>query len=269
MAGDNDKKGFGGFDDLVSDVSKELEIPAAKPKTQSTPRHSPESSTASSSTLPIPPSQQPKVAPIPQNTPGGKSGSGAAWGIGLLILFIIIAVLNSEKKEISSEPAPSYQPSYNSTEVAIDAAPAEPVSNESMPPVGRDLLLSSNQIRYCLSEEIRILTIDNILNKYSQLEIDKFNLNTNDYNSRCGQFKYRPGTLESVRSEVESNRSALVSEGLSRLASWRSPETADPPSYTPPPTYTPPSYSIDEPIDSSSSIDEPIDSSSSIDEQTQ
>ena len=40
----------------------------------------------------------------------------------------------------------------------------------------------------------------------------------NDYNSRCGSFRYRSGALEGARREIEPYRSQLKSEGWSRFA---------------------------------------------------
>ena len=215
MAGDNDKKGFGGFDDLLSDVSKELEGPVAKPKTQSTPRQSP----------------QPKVEPIPQNTPGGKKGSGIAWVVFFFLILIVMSFLG-KKSEVPTSTS-NYQQTYTTPEEeatapepayiapAPESAPIQVNNIEEMPPVGNGLVFNNNQIRYCVFEDVRLETIQKIINSYSQNEVDNFNANVSDYNSRCHHYKYRAGALEGIQSEVIVRHAALVVEGLDRLKSWR------------------------------------------------
>jgi hypothetical protein len=80
-------------------------------------------------------------------------------------------------------------------------------------------VLSSAQIRYCLSEKIRLEGAHSVLNTYSQTNqtgVDRFNAMVDDYNSRCGSFRYRTGTLETVRAEVQAKKLQLQSDG----AAW-------------------------------------------------
>ena len=86
-------------------------------------------------------------------------------------------------------------------------APSRP--SESKPSVGRNNVLSTAQIRYCLAEKIRLDAADTVLNNYSDSDVDRFNRYVNDYNSRCGEFRYRQGALESARRDVEPYRSKL------------------------------------------------------------
>ena len=85
---------------------------------------------------------------------------------------------------------------------------------ERIPPIGQGLVLDPAQIRYCLSEGIRITAWHERANRYSQRAVDMFNAVASDYNARCGNFSYRSGTLESVRAEVEKNREMLVQLGF-------------------------------------------------------
>ncbi|MEM5343656.1 hypothetical protein V4C56_29065 [Paraburkholderia azotifigens] len=54
------------------------------------------------------------------------------------------------------------------------------------------------------------------LNANPAAPVDAFNAAVEDYNSRCSNFRYRIGTLEGVRSEVEANRAVLTKQGLVR-----------------------------------------------------
>ena len=83
--------------------------------------------------------------------------------------------------------------------------------------MGEDHALSRDQIRYCLAESTRIEAMEKIVNEYNQADVDTFNRYVNDYNSRCGSFRYRPGALESVQREVDAARSRLGQEGRARL----------------------------------------------------
>ena len=89
---------------------------------------------------------------------------------------------------------------------------------ETEQPVGSGLAFDRSQIRYCLSENIRMDAWEGQLNQYSDTSVDAFNAAVNDYNARCSHIRYRRGELESVRSEVDSNRVALTRQGLAKAA---------------------------------------------------
>src|SRR3546814_1009207 len=75
----------------------------------------------------------------------------------------------------------------------------------SKPPVGQNLVLSSEQIRYCLAEDIRMDGAKSAINNYSDYDVDRFNAMVADYNSRCGSFRYRSGARsEEHTSELQS-----------------------------------------------------------------
>jgi hypothetical protein len=146
MSSDDNKKGFGAFDDLVSDISNDIETPIKKPAPKTEPVK--KTNTQSQETPPQPKPQQPNPAPILQNVPGGRQNN-TPWGwiiVGVVFLLVIIA--DSEKKAVEepAAPASTYQEPYTSTvdEVAAPAATAEeptpflrdPQNPEEMPPVG-------------------------------------------------------------------------------------------------------------------------------------
>jgi hypothetical protein len=115
MADPKNGKGFTGFDDLVSDISKDLEEANAAADSQPTESqsHSQSPSQITSSSQASSPSQQ---APGPTLTPSsvelpsssGK-GSGIKWVIGIIIILIAIAFWNAgteKQKESSYVPRP-------------------------------------------------------------------------------------------------------------------------------------------------------------------
>ena len=97
------------------------------------------------------------------------------------------------------------------------ATPANSEFVEELPPIGTSIELSRSQIRYCLSEEIRIDGARSVLDRYRSYDVSRFNLSINDYNRRCRGSHYSSGSPESVRSEVESNRYRLWAEGIARF----------------------------------------------------
>jgi len=94
-------------------------------------------------------------------------------------------------------------------------APSRPV--EDRPPIGRNIVLSTAQIRYCLAEKIRLEAAESVINKRVHSDVVSFNSYIEDYNSRCAEFRYREGTLESARRDIEPHRSELGNEGRSRF----------------------------------------------------
>ena len=222
MPSGNNKKGFAGLESMVSNV--EIPTPPA-PLPKSVPQAEPEK-------------EAPAEPQIYQSKPPSPSAAGSSkwWAIGFVI-FVIFIIANSSGTK-SSSTVPSYEatpapevdsaPSHDLTpplEVApapsydpapSDDSPASSSSQEEVPPIGNGLAFSRNQIRYCVSEKIRIEAWGGKVNKYSESSVDAFNLAVNDYNARCSNFRYRSGMLESVRSEVETNRDALAAEGMSK-----------------------------------------------------
>lgn len=92
-------------------------------------------------------------------------------------------------------------------------------SPEIMPPADHRsaMVFKDSQIRYCLSQRIRLQGAQKYANRTSLFDISRFNKLLEDYRSRCDHFKYRPGNLEFVRNEVETRRALLESEGVALL----------------------------------------------------
>lgn len=104
------------------------------------------------------------------------------------------------------------RPSVSSTATVSPTRPTE-----ARPPIGDNNVLSMNQLHYCLAEDIRLDGARSALNNYSDSDVDRFNLMISDYNSRCGNFRYRNGDLERARRAVEAFRNTIVAEGRRRF----------------------------------------------------
>lgn len=222
----NEKKGFAGLNRLLSDVEPVNSTPAPEPTLDpERPRQSE-----------IP---QETAQPIHFGTPQASSGSsGKYWaiGIGVFALFIWINNSGSNKSSptrsvaVAPSPAPRYAPAptYEPDPTHVAPAPAYvapgpiyapvPVDNEELPPIGTSLTFNESQLRYCLSEKIRVVTWKNYVDNYSGTSVDAFNAAVDDYNARCSHFRYRSGSLEGVRAQVEANRDILQRQGLDKAS---------------------------------------------------
>ncbi|MCY3763101.1 MAG: hypothetical protein OXH50_17785 [Gemmatimonadetes bacterium] len=137
---------------------------------------------------------------------------GGKWlwgllGFGLLI-FLFILIQGSRKPSgdhTPKDPDPIRIPSTN-----MPTAPqTSPTDMEFLkPPEGSDNLLFMAQIRWCLREEIRLEALRGLLK--ANPEIDRFNTIVSEYNRRCSSFRYRPGTLERAKREIEAVRADIV-----------------------------------------------------------
>ena len=212
-------KGFAGLSSMVSDVD---DVVSSKPKQPQKPHsEAPPKQTAGGSQQPkqtsTKPASQTYQAPA---QPSGDSSAGK-WFVGIAVVIGIIWLANQSENSKPSKPA--YSPGTSSTSTAPASQPAitQPQTpsrpSESKPSVGRNNVLSTAQIRYCLAEKIRLDAAETVLNNYNDSDVDRFNGYVNDYNSRCGEFRYRQGSLESARRDVEPYRSQLQAEGRSRF----------------------------------------------------
>ncbi len=154
------------------------------------------------------------TAPRPSAiTPKGKwlLGIGAAIGVIWLLASINNSSLPGRSQQAPGQFTPTIAPPFDQ----LDGRTNRPA--EEIPPVGTKLVLGPAQIRYCLSEDIRIEAARTALNNYLESDVDRFNAMIGDYNSRCSDFRYRSGSLESAKTLVERNRPTLEAEGRARF----------------------------------------------------
>ena len=224
----SDGKGFAGLSSMVSDVDATVASTSIQQH-----RESPSPSTQQSSPAAQParqerprPSQQTHQAPV-QPSAGSSAGK---WLLGIAALIGVIWLVNQSNNNSSSRS--TYSPAPLTSEAPAltgqqpegqPQAPSRPA--EDQPSIGRNNVLSTAQIRYCLAEKIRIDAAESMINNYVDTDVDRFNAYVNDYNGRCGEFRYRRGALESAQRDVEPYRSQLQAEGRSRFVSSPSAAT--------------------------------------------
>jgi len=227
MAGDkgSGKKGFAGLESMVSEV----EVPKAPPP-------APVRKEEKGAQLERTPRQ-----PAPAYATPNPSSSKSPWLgflkiVGGLLFFswLVSAAMRDPSppppamapapeapapapEAPAPAPAPYYQPAM-SAQTYEPPASAAASNSEEKPPEGSGLVFNDSQMRYCLSEKIRMSGWESHVNQYSETSVNAFNEAVNDYNMRCSHFRYRSGTLESTRSEVEANRYALTQQGEASAA---------------------------------------------------
>ena len=106
--------------------------------------------------------------------------------------------------------------------------PLETYYPEERPNVGDGLLFNDNQIRYCLSQKIRMAGWNSTVDSYNQSSVAAFNEMVRDYNLRCSHFKYHQGDLERVQRQVDERWDKLNADGRAHRGPRPPPQ---PPSY--------------------------------------
>jgi len=221
---DKPKKGFAGLSSMVSVV----DVPEPQKK-------SPETSEEDNS---LPKRGSPFEINMPPMAPALPfwNKSWFKWTLGIFILIIILSVF-SRKNDTPLSYTPSgssgfaaynpptlevLPPSGNAQNPALEELP--PIGNaltpplEELPPIGSGLTLTNNQIRYCLSEKIRIEAWETVLNTHSDLSVNSFNDSVDNFNMRCSNYRYKKYEMDLVSSQVEARRLELRAEGFRNAA---------------------------------------------------
>jgi len=181
MSDENQGRGFGGFGNMVSDVS------------DLAPRATPSPADDDEDYAPSIPTTPPKQSTAPLTKKG------------VIILLVVVGgiiglvALNDSKKSGGSQTYTQPQP------------------QESVPAVGKDNILSASEIRYCSAQNIRLDGAQTVIDHESQYAIDSFNSMIADYNSRCSSYRYQQRVLGAVKAEVESKRQQYFAEGVTQF----------------------------------------------------
>jgi hypothetical protein len=151
--------------------------------------------------------------------------------LGLVVVGIIWAIIvNNLDQPVSGQAAPRHTPftAPQSMGSATAPAPAGPESGPTIPAVTEvrpDTLykpiLDANEIAYCLAEDLRMSTVQPLLNRESHAEIAGFNGKVEDYNGRCARFEYHQSDMDVAQAYLESHRNQIVREARTWPARWR------------------------------------------------
>ncbi len=250
MASEEDKsklsgnKGFAGLSSMVSDVEEAVR---GTPNSQSLANSSSSGQQRSSANKSVP--QGSLGTQRDTNKRPASSVGISTTGKWLLGIAAVVGIIWFANRSDTSAPSKSaYQPGNPSTPASTPAVVARPAQTptfpaptpaaappqspsrptEAQPSVGRNNVLSAAEIRYCLAEKIRLDASEKVLNNYVESDVTRYNGYVGDYNSRCGEFRYRKGALESARSDLEPFRLKIQDEGRSRFIRAPSLETKAP-----------------------------------------
>ena len=225
MAGDNDKnkKGFSGLSDLASEVGGIDEPIKPEPKAEakpSTPKQTPQPQREAAPSEPVrkTTSSPPPIETVSSGKSGG--GSGGKWILGIIGVVFVIWLINNlgQSNKKPSYTPPSSSQSYSYPQSTPAPAVQTPSSNQitglqyTKPSVGTNNVLSVPEICWCIREGIRIEAMRDVID--TNEGIDEFNRIVNDYNSRCGSYRYRQGSQSRAERDVEPYRSQIVEEAI-------------------------------------------------------
>ena len=198
-----------GFEGLQSLGAKSPEVPAPVERKPERPVLPPAWQDNSSQ-------QTAQPAPIHSQT---AASPWRYWVIGLGILgaIVVLSVWVGNQSSSNAPYSPSSATGYSSAASESTQADPAPEPAMRMPPVGNGLVLTSEQIRYCVYEDRRIKGAEKVVNSYNQWSVDTFNAMVEDYNSRCGHYQYRQGALTPIEREADQIRTQLEQEGRERL----------------------------------------------------
>lgn len=221
MAGDKEKKGFSGLSDLASEVSGVDE--AVESPSESKPSKNTQGSSTAKETPRSEPERESTTSPSPIETISSRKsgvGSGVKWILGIIAVVFVVWLFNnggkSDKKPVYNLPSPSQ--SYNYPQSSSTSAVQTPSATQSAalqyekPPVGTNNVLSVPKIRWCVREGIRIEAMRDLID--TNEGVDEFNRIVNDYNIRCGSYRYREGSLLRAEREVGAYRREIVSDAI-------------------------------------------------------
>ncbi|WP_296702471.1 hypothetical protein [Thiocapsa sp. UBA6158] len=134
---------------------------------------------------------------------------GVLWLIGVFVIFVMLADLidNSQSENAGTRTS---TPSNTAPTAATQSVPS---LEFKFPPIGTGHHLNVSEIRWCLREDIWIEAQRPLATTNS--EIDRFNAMVDDYNRRCGSYRYYDDAFNRAKRDVESLRSAIVTKARS------------------------------------------------------
>lgn len=234
--------GFANIEERVSRIAKKVGNARSVIESENTTPHRDNARTEKKSESDPSPktsaSTQPDKSAGSSSQPNNLGRNIVIAGAVVLVLYLIFQGSSENKNKTAftthtspSRTQPTKPPGFSasdnpflglpSTDPSVRPPPEKPrvvkSNEETMPPVGSGHSLTTAQIRYCLYENERIDAMRDVINQFSDGEVFLFNRTVEDYNSRCGSFRYKGGALERVRNELASMRLALRNEGIQRI----------------------------------------------------
>lgn len=148
--------------------------------------------------------------PSSQDNKKSESGSNLKWIFGI-VAIIALYMMFSGGSSPKQNPAPhqsTYTANAPTTKVASKAEPAE--LTYEVPPVGSGNILNLPQLRWHFREKIRIETMRNL--PKTNKAIGEFNAMVDNYNSRCGSFRYKQSLFTQAQKDIDAIRDQIVAD---------------------------------------------------------
>ena len=136
--------------------------------------------------------------------------------ISVLLLGYLITV-NVNSSAPSAGPRSSSQRDIGPSKSRAQSVPRPSVRHDSkleyaLPSPGTSNVLTVPEIRWCIREGIRIQAMRDVID--TNEGIDVFNRIVDDYNCRCGSYRYREGEQSKAERDIEPYRSQIVDEAV-------------------------------------------------------
>lgn len=161
------------------------------------------------------------------------------WAFWAAAAVVVIFIANADRKP--SVPTPSPTTEHTRPNPEPRAPPQSRDYSERQPPVGRENVLDEANIRYCLFQRVRLDATKRLVSY--DFEIDELNKRVEDYNSRCGSYRYRNQDKSAVEAELIFQRPGLEADADRIVRSWRTARRPSTPWAPPPPAVDAPSTS--------------------------
>lgn len=137
------------------------------------------------------------------------------WVVWAVIGLVVAGVLSSQGSRGRSNS--STTPTYSAPATSRVSSTAE-----IKPGAGAGNAFSRENIRYCMYQNSRLDAAKSMLEtETSEGVIAAFNHEVEDFNSRCGSYRYYDTDLRAVQSEVSLKAAELTAEGQAMVRVWR------------------------------------------------
>ena len=97
--------------------------------------------------------------------------------------------------------------------------PSSPDLAEELPPSGRSLILSTEEVRYCVFQGRRLQFMRSRIKDDGSVQ--RFNGLVGDFNARCGNFRFLNNALQTATQEADSQQGRLEGQAIRMMAAWQ------------------------------------------------
>lgn len=147
----------------------------------------------------------------------------AFLGVAMAVSVAVASWPKDETAYRAPVPSSSYAPAPAQPSYAPSSVPPASTSDqfaESKPAGGAGQILSRSEIRYCLSERVRMEAMGDYVDGTKQSHIDRFNALVGDYNARCSNYRYRRSEFDGVKASVDASTERLKAQAAATVRQW-------------------------------------------------